>query len=255
MVRIQVTSDVIKQISINTLVKNGGLISINLITDQIIQVLNEYEIPFYKTESTIEYIYPNSIDILDKLLKEKSIYESTKNKLNELFVELLNPESPSNPLVCHFALEDPRAVVPSKVRCSDSGYDLTIIKEKSRSGNAILYDTGVKIIPPQGYNLVIRPRSSFYKTGYMIANTIGTIDTSYRNTFFVPLIKIDQTKPDIELPFKGFQIVLERFNHFEMVKATDQFQSETHRNLGGFGSTDSSIINPNKASYELCNVV
>lgn len=242
MVRVHVTSDLIKTISLNILSNNEtGEIIIEDVNDLIINLLNEYEIPFIKKNTNIKYIYPNSIDILHKLLKNKTNTEFTNQDLNKTFIKLLNPDKPNKPLVCIFKKDDPNAVIPFKTRCSDSGYDLTIIKEVKRSGNAIMYDTGIKIIPPPGYNLVIRPRSSFYKTGYIIANTIGTIDTSYRGTFFVPLIKIDQLKPDITLPFTGFQIVLERFNHFDMVEYIDEFDNETHRNDGGFGSTDKSL--------------
>lgn len=239
MVRVNVVSDLIKSISLNIFIENESNILIGNINNFIIDLLNEFEIPYLHYDDNIKYVYPNSIDILHKLLNNKSNYESTNYELNKIFVQLLNPPQSNKPLKCVFKKDDPDAIIPFKTRCSDSGYDLTIIKEVKKSGNAILYDTGIKIIPPQGYNLVIRPRSSFYKTGYMIANTIGTIDTSYRGTFFVPLIKVDKTKPDIKLPFTGFQIVLERFNHFELIEAIDEFDIDTHRDVGGFGSTDS----------------
>lgn len=205
--------------------------------DYLLKYINSFKVPYINNNDVLQLVYPNSIDLLDKIL-DSSFNNEVNSKLNEIFSKLLNPPKKQEPLQCYFKKEYPEAVIPSKVRCSDSGYDITIIKEKSKSGEATLYDTGIRIIPPPGYNIVIRPRSSFYKTGYMIANTIGTIDTSYRNTLFVPLIKIDKSKPDITLPFKGFQIILERFNHFKLIEDEKKFDYETHRNLGGFGSTD-----------------
>ncbi len=227
----------LKYIIDNLSIQNECGIIINMVDATLFEYLNTFKIPSCYYQCNVEYVYPNSIDILDKLIN--CIDEGVlKDKYNSVFIQLLNPKENIKPHTCYIKKDDENAVLPTKTRCSDSGYDITIIKEKSRSGESVLYDTGIKIIPPPGYNIVIRPRSSFYKTGYMIANTIGTIDTSYRNTLFVPLIKIDKSKPDIELPFKGFQIILERFNHFELVQDEKKFIYETHRNLGGFGSTD-----------------
>lgn len=63
--------------------------------------------------------------------------------------------------------------------------------------NTILYDTGIKINVKYGYYAEVVPRSSLSKSGYMLANSIGIIDNSYRNNIFVALTKINPDAPDI----------------------------------------------------------
>lgn len=88
-------------------------------------------------------------------------------------------------------LVHPEARLPSKEHISDSGYDLTLLYEKKRFGKTILFGTGVIVEPPFGWYFDVVPRSSIIKQGYILANSVGVIDRSYRGEIFVPLIKID----------------------------------------------------------------
>lgn len=64
--------------------------------------------------------------------------------------------------------KDSRAILPSKKRASDVGYDLTIIsKVKDLGSVTALYDTGLIIQPPPGYYIEVVPRSSLSKSGYL----------------------------------------------------------------------------------------
>ena len=101
-----------------------------------------------------------------------------------------------------------------------------------------MYDSYISVQPPDGVYFEIVPRSSISKTGYILTNSIGIIDPSYRGTLKVVLTKIDDTKPDIELPNKRFQLIPRTFisNMFE-VSNVDEL-SNTKRGDGGFGSTD-----------------
>ena len=134
---------------------------------------------------------------------------------------------------------DPNAIVPFKHNKEDVGYDLTIIKksDKPPSGKTILYNTGIRVIPPPGYYTTVVPRSSIYKSGYMLANSEGIIDPLYRGDIHVPLIKVDETKPDLELPFRGFQLILKKFEEADIELNEEAFLEETKRGDGGFGST------------------
>ena len=133
---------------------------------------------------------------------------------------------------------DPRAVLPSKKRASDVGYDLTIISQVKNWGKrTALYDTGLIIQPPLGYYIEVVPRSSLSKSGYVQSNSMGIIDPNYLDTLKVPLTRVDDSMPELQLPFTGFQLILRRAIHGVMVECTRDQLVDTSRGTGGFGST------------------
>lgn len=138
-----------------------------------------------------------------------------------------------------FKSHDERAVIPSRAGENEVGYDLTIIdKVKDISENTAMYDSYISVQPPDGVYFEIVPRSSMSKTGYILTNSVGVIDPSYRGTLKVVLTKIDETKPDIELPNKRFQLIPRTFiSNMFVPKSVDEL-SNTIRGTGAFGSTD-----------------
>lgn len=148
-----------------------------------------------------------------------------------------------------FRKEVPEAVTPTKAHPTDVGYDLTIISRdqyltglwhgRVLSPEVILYDTGISVQPDDGYYVEVVPRSSFSRSGYMLANGVGIIDPTYRGTIKVALIKMDKIAPEIPLPYRGFQLIVRKLENLPMVQTEDDF-TETARGTGGFGSTSSS---------------
>lgn len=139
----------------------------------------------------------------------------------------------------YYVLEHPKAVAPVKANPSDSGYDICIIEKLQMPPDCAIdfYDTGLSVKPPYGYYLELVPRSSIYKSGYLLANSIGVIDRSYTSTLKLPLYKYDKTKPDLDLtkPVRIAQLIPRPIEHFIPVQV-DQLDS-TNRGNGGFGST------------------
>ena len=138
-----------------------------------------------------------------------------------------------------FKSHDEGAFVPSRAGKDEVGFDLTIIKKvKDYSSNTAMYDTGISVQPPDGIYFEIVPRSSLSKTGYILTNSVGIIDPTYRGTLRVVLTKINESAPDIELPNKKFQLIPRTFisNMFECKNVEEL--SATYRGSGGFGSTD-----------------
>ena len=130
------------------------------------------------------------------------------------------------------------AILPSRAHETDVGYDLTAIrKHKVLQNGVILYDTGLAITPPPGFYIEIVPRSSISKTGYMLANSVGTIDPDYTGNLYLALVKVVPGVPEISLPFTKCQFVL-RKAYYGVVKEVDYLHS-TDRGAGGFGSTGS----------------
>lgn len=127
------------------------------------------------------------------------------------------------------------AAVPQKARVSDTGYDLTLLDERKRHGAVVLYGTGISVEPPDGWYLDVVARSSMVKRGYIVANSVGIIDRAYRGEILVPLVKIDPSAPDLELPARVMQLIPRPVVHFPVEIATRL--STTGRGAGGFGST------------------
>lgn len=74
----------------------------------------------------------------------------------------------------------PDAVIPAYAHSTDAGMDLTAIsKSFDDHGNAV-YGFGLAFEIPKGYVGLIFPRSSNYKTGMLLTNAVGVIDSGYR---------------------------------------------------------------------------
>jgi len=128
------------------------------------------------------------------------------------------------------------AVIPSRAHNRDVGYDLTAIRQhKVYDNGVVLYDTGLAVSPPEGYYIEIVPRSSISKTGYMLANGVGTIDPDYTGNLYLALIKVVPGAPELQLPFTLCQFVLRKAN-YASVREVD-YLDNTDRGAAGFGST------------------
>lgn len=140
---------------------------------------------------------------------------------------------------CKVLRTHPDAVIPSKARASDAGYDLTIVKKiKDFNSKTALYDTGVRINMVHGMYAEVVPRSSLSKSGYMLANSVGIIDNSYTGNILIALTKVDDSSPDLELPFRCCQLIF-RHQIFVDIHEVDEagFNAHTHRADKGFGSS------------------
>jgi dUTP pyrophosphatase len=131
----------------------------------------------------------------------------------------------------------PGAVFPTKAHPSDAGFDITIIdKVKDLGPRTALYGTGLKLGIPEGYWVAVAPRGSISKTGYILANGIGTVDQNYTGEVFVALMKISDSQPDIQLPCKIAQMILKKNYPVELVQVDSL--DETDRGEGCLGSSD-----------------
>lgn len=124
---------------------------------------------------------------------------------------------------------------PKKAHVTDTGYDLWLIEKIKEENGMILYDTGIAVQPPLGYYFEVVGRSSISKSGYILANSVGIIDASYRGTIKVALIKINKDVPDLELPCRLVQLIPKHFIHLDAKEVSEL--DDTTRSEGGFGSS------------------
>jgi deoxyuridine 5'-triphosphate nucleotidohydrolase len=184
-----------------------------------------------KVKPLLIYKGTNVIDFLGTLYDRARIFWA---KRRSQYFDLLSADTKRVPHVYYTrALEN--AVVPSKAHPSDVGYDLTIVAEHKKINSVTtLYDTGIKVRVDNGYYAEVVPRSSIVKSGYMLTNGQGIIDPSYQGNIYVALTKVAPEAEPIQLPFRGFQIIIRRQHHAIW---TEGNETETARKDGGFGSS------------------
>jgi deoxyuridine 5'-triphosphate nucleotidohydrolase len=210
-------------------------------------------IPFFSKLSILNCSYCTNLKSIPNLPTLKSFkYDNCSNlstdniatSKNNIVNKIIDEEMDIDNLMLELKLEnivsfiktDSRAIIPTKAFPSDIGFDITAIDIfKKINDNIILFETGIAVKPPEGYYIEIVPRSSIVKTGYMLANSIGIIDPNFRDSLKIACIRIDNTLPELQVPFCKFQLILRKsINYvFNEVKELDN----TDRDKGGFGST------------------
>ena len=97
-------------------------------------------------------------------------------------------------------LSDARAKMPLYANNGDSGLDVFALEDVTIApGETKLIKTGLKVALPYGYELQVRPKSGLsLKTKMRIANTPGTIDSTYRGEIGVIIDNIDPPIKSIE---------------------------------------------------------
>lgn len=82
---------------------------------------------------------------------------------------------------------------------------------KILSPDTVIYETGIKLQPDIDYCLKINDRNDILvQYGYILKDKDKTHQPSYVTTFKVTLIKVDTSLPNIELPFEGLSVSVEK---------------------------------------------
>lgn len=127
----------------------------------------------------------------------------------------------------------------------NAGFDLltagTMPGRTLAGSTASLLDLGVRAMlindstkKPTHYWLL--PRSSIFKTGFMMANSVGVIDSSYRGVLKAPVVQVANEAAGFNRGDRHFQIVAPDMGAITAVRRVDSLP-ETSRGDGGFGST------------------
>ena len=135
---------------------------------------------------------------------------------------------------------DPKAVIPFKTYDRDFCYDCIAVSEEEVAPNVWKYGLGfaleiedgeIDIIP----SAEIRPRSSIWKTGMVLSNSVGTVDELYRGEISAVFYHVMPNMPRYKVGDKVCQLHIsttERID-FELVEEL----TPTNRGCNGYGST------------------
>jgi dUTP pyrophosphatase len=131
------------------------------------------------------------------------------------------------------------SILPEKAHENDACYDVYAHSKEYKNGLWI-YKLGFATEIPEGWEGILKPRSSFTKTFYVMQNSPGTIDSGFRNEWQIRFRSIlcDMDYPPYPPYEIGDRVAQVNFNKipkttFKQVDVLD----DTERGLGGFGST------------------
>ena len=135
------------------------------------------------------------------------------------------------------------ARLPARAHPSDVGLDVWVTSVERRGTGLYFCETGLTLAPPEGYYVEVIPRSSIVWRGFILPNSVGVIDPSYRGTLKIPLRYLGEGDPEVEaqalIGERVAQLVLRRLitcavrpcSLEELPPPCDD------RDQGGFGST------------------
>lgn len=128
-------------------------------------------------------------------------------------------------------------LIPKKATPYSAGYDIGIRDWFYDQKNKLFKCyTGIYIEPPIGFYCTLHERSSLYKYGFKLQNSVGVIDQDYRGEIIALISRndnIDTLNLDLQKPY--FQLIFHRHYNPHMIEVNDV--NETKRGNGGFGST------------------
>lgn len=115
--------------------------------------------------------------------------------------------------------------------CLGTGKSITIAP-----GERMLVPTGLAFEIPAGYEIQVRPRSGLsFKTGLMVVNAPGTIDSDYRGEVKIILGNLGASDETISHGDRVAQLVVAPVTQGRFVESKKL--TSTARDVGGFGST------------------
>ena len=140
---------------------------------------------------------------------------------------------------------NPAAAIPAKSKMLDFCYDCVAVSEEEIAPNVWKYGLGfaVEMDRESSYfhtndlslSLDIRPRSSVWKTGMVLANCEGTVDEGYRGEVCAIFYHVMPNMPRYKVGDRVCQIKLGDAEVLDFIEAEEL--SDTERGSDGFGST------------------
>ena len=131
----------------------------------------------------------------------------------------------------------PEAEIPVYAHPGDAGMDVKAISINI-TNKYIEYGTGLSFELPEGYCMLIFPRSSVSKTDLSLANAVGVLDSTYRGELKLRFKRTySPTEDYYSIGDKIGQIIIIPYPTIEFEEVDEL--GETERGAGGFGSSGS----------------
>lgn len=125
------------------------------------------------------------------------------------------------------------AVIPKYAKEGDAGLDLTATSLSTDKGY-LTYKTGIAVEIPSGYVGLLFPRSSVYKTGMILSNCVGVIDSGYRGEIMMKFTPSPYGK-NYKVGERVGQLIILPYPSIDFVEVKDL--SSTERGDTGYGSS------------------
>jgi len=138
----------------------------------------------------------------------------------------------------------PLAVLPKYQTLSSAGMDICAVIDNDplhpciflHPGDVKIFNTGLSVAIPEGYEIQIRPRSGLAMGyGITVVNSPGTIDSDYRGEIMVALINLGKDGYNVLHGDRIAQMVLAPVCRLEWHEVNEL--PSTERGIKGFGST------------------
>lgn len=138
------------------------------------------------------------------------------------------------------------AVIPFKSHDDDFCYDLMATSCEEIAPNVYKYGTGIALQVEEHNTRVahtvsnvlgftIRPRSSVWKTGMVLSNSLGTIDEGYTGEISAVFYHVMPNMPKYKVGDRIAQLHCDRTTKLDFEEVDEL--STTDRGTGGYGST------------------
>lgn len=136
------------------------------------------------------------------------------------------------------------AVLPAYATDGSAGMDVTAVgREYHVENDCWVYHTGLSFQLPEGYVMLIFPRSSNRKTDFYLANHVGVLDSDYTGELMLVYKCRDEYRDSLYLPMNApyevgdrvGQIIIMPYPKVEFLEVEEL--TKTERGDGGFGST------------------
>jgi dUTP pyrophosphatase len=130
------------------------------------------------------------------------------------------------------------AVVPRYAKPGDAGLDLTAVSMKLDSSSAgremVTFGIGLAVEIPEGHVGLLFPRSSVYKSGLTLTNSVGVIDSGYRGEIMMKF-QVSSISNMYKVGDRVGQLLIVPYPQVEFEEVDEL--SSTERGKGGYGST------------------
>jgi dUTP pyrophosphatase len=124
------------------------------------------------------------------------------------------------------------AKIPVYAKPGDAGLDVYAVS-KNETDKYVEYGTGLAFEIPEGYVMLVFPRSSISKTHLIMANSVGVLDAGYRGEL---KFRFKRNGPDdYQVGDRVGQIMVLPLPQIKFEAVAEL--SDSSRGEGGFGST------------------